>query len=99
MLAVNYKIPVRSITLFIFGGIAQIGAEPPDPAAEFWIAIAGPIVSFALAGLFGLVQPAFAGVAPLLALAKYLAYIKLSLSNEFIVGRGSYENGGTLLKH
>jgi Zn-dependent protease/CBS domain-containing protein len=75
VLAMHYKIPVRSITLFIFGGIAQIGAEPPGPAAEFWIAIAGPVVSFGLAALFALLQPVFTGVAPLLALAKYLAYI------------------------
>jgi Zn-dependent protease/CBS domain-containing protein len=75
VIAMRYKIPVRSITLFIFGGIAQIGAEPPSASAEFWIAIAGPIVSFALAIFFGLLQPVFTAVAPLLALAKYLAYI------------------------
>ena len=49
VVALRYKIPVRSITLFIFGGVAQIAAEPPSAMAEFWIAIAGPIVSFALA--------------------------------------------------
>jgi len=80
VLAMHYKIPVRSITLFIFGGIAQISNEPPGPVAEFWIAIAGPIVSFALAALFGLLQPVFTGVAPLLALAKYLAYINGALA-------------------
>ena len=42
----RYKISVRSITLFIFGGVAEIGAEPPSAAAEFWIAIADPVVSF-----------------------------------------------------
>ncbi len=57
VVAMRYKIPVRSITLFIFGGVAQIGAEPPGAMAEFWIAIAGPVVSFALAILFGLLQP------------------------------------------
>jgi Zn-dependent protease/CBS domain-containing protein len=75
VVAMRYKIPVRSITLFIFGGVAQIGAEPPSAAAEFWIAIAGPLVSFALALVFGLLQPFVSAVAPLLALAKYLAYI------------------------
>jgi len=75
VVALHYRIPVRSITLFIFGGVAQIATEPPSAVAEFWIAIAGPVVSFALAILFSLLQPVFAGLAPLLALAKYLAYI------------------------
>jgi Zn-dependent protease/CBS domain-containing protein len=75
VIAMRYKIPVRSITLFIFGGVAQIGAEPPSAMAEFWIAIAGPVVSFALAIFFGLLQPVLTPIAPLLALAKYLAYI------------------------
>jgi Zn-dependent protease len=35
VVAMRYKIPVRSITLFIFGGVAQIGAEPPSAIAEF----------------------------------------------------------------
>jgi len=75
----HYKIPVRSITLFIFGGVAQIGAEPPSAMAEFWIAIAGPATSFALALVFGLLQILVSGLSPLLALAKYLAYINGTL--------------------
>ena len=75
VVAMRYKIPVRSITLYVFGGVSQIGAEPPTALAEFWIAIAGPAVSFALAILFGLLQPALSGLAPLLALAQYLTYI------------------------
>jgi Zn-dependent protease len=77
--AIRYKIPVNSITLYIFGGIAQIGSEPPSAIAEFWIAIAGPLVSFGLAIIFLLLQSVFTGVAPLLALAKYLAYINATL--------------------
>src|SRR5512136_3391206 len=64
VVALRYKIPVRSITLFIFGGVAQIGAEPPNAVAEFWIAIAGPVVSFALALLFGLLQTIIGSLAP-----------------------------------
>lgn len=79
VVALRYKIPVRSITLFIFGGVAQIGAEPPSAISEFWIAIAGPLTSFALALFFGLLQPVVSAFAPLLALAKYLAYINGTL--------------------
>jgi Zn-dependent protease/CBS domain-containing protein len=80
VVAQRYRVPVRSITLFIFGGVAQIAAEPPNAAADLWIAIAGPIVSFALAGLFGLIQSAFTSLSPLLALMKYLALINGSLA-------------------
>jgi Zn-dependent protease len=79
VVALRYKIPVRSITLFIFGGVAQIGAEPPSAIAEFWIAIAGPVTSFALALFFGLLQSMVGSLAPLLAIAKYLAYINGAL--------------------
>ena len=79
VVALHYKIPVNSITLFVFGGVAQIGAEPPSASAEFWIAIAGPVTSFALALVFGLLQYLVGALAPLLALAKYLAYINGTL--------------------
>ena len=79
VVALRYKIPVRSITLFIFGGVAQIAAEPPSAISEFWIAIVGPIVSFGLALFFGVLQSLLGAVAPLLAVAKYLAYINGAL--------------------
>jgi Zn-dependent protease/predicted transcriptional regulator len=78
--ALRYNIPVCSITLFIFGGVARIGAEPPSATAEFRIAIAGPIVSLLLAVIFYLVQPLVAGIEPILGLAKYLAYINFALA-------------------
>jgi Zn-dependent protease len=79
VVALRYKIPVRSITLFLFGGVAQIGAEPPSAIAEFFIAIAGPLVSLALAIVFYAAQPLIAEMEPLLGLAKYLAYINMAL--------------------
>lgn len=80
LIALRYKITVRGITLFIFGGIAEITTEPPYAAAEFWIAIAGPLASFALAFFFRLLQTFFAGMTPLLALARYLAIINGSIA-------------------
>lgn len=80
VVARRYKIPVRRITLFIFGGVSQIEAEAATPGADFRIAVAGPLVSLGLAGRFTILQPAVAGVSPLLALARNLAYITLALA-------------------
>ena len=52
-MAVRNGIPVKGITLFIFGGVAQITREPSKPGVEFRVAIAGPVVSIILAGIFG----------------------------------------------
>jgi Zn-dependent protease/CBS domain-containing protein len=79
VVAIRYKIPVRSITLFVFGGVAQIGAEPPSAVAEFWIALAGPVVSLSLAILFSALKHVTTGIEPMLGLVKYLAYINFAL--------------------
>jgi Zn-dependent protease len=79
LIALRYKVPVRSITLFILGGISQITREPPNAKAGFLIAIAGPMTSFALAGLFTLAQRAFGSVASFFAVLKYLATINAVL--------------------
>jgi Zn-dependent protease len=79
IVARHYGIPVSSIKLFVFGGVSQIEAEPPSAKVEFVMAVVGPLVSFALAGVFAGLSAAFTSVAPLLALAKYLAYINAVL--------------------
>ncbi len=48
IVARHQGIPIRSIRFFIFGGVAQMDTEPSSPKAEFFMAIAGPISSFAL---------------------------------------------------
>jgi Zn-dependent protease len=53
-------LPIRRITLYLFGGMAEIDGEPATPAAEDLVAVAGPLVSVFVAG----VAAAFAGLAP-----------------------------------
>jgi Zn-dependent protease len=77
--AQRFGIKVRSIRLFIFGGVAEIAAEPPSARIEFLIAVAGPAVSFALAAFLAALQPLLASVEPLGGMVKYLAYMNLAL--------------------
>lgn len=48
LVARHYKIPIGGITLFIFGGVAELKEESPSPKVEFWTAIVGPVASFLL---------------------------------------------------
>jgi Zn-dependent protease len=77
-----YELPVRGITLFIFGGVAQMEGQPREPKAEFLMAIAGPIVSIVLAGLFygALVGAVNLGADLVASLALYLTYLNLALA-------------------
>lgn len=51
-----FNLKVGSITLFVFGGVAELERDPEDAKSEFWIAIAGPIMSFLLAGAFWILK-------------------------------------------
>ena len=98
VMALRYHIPVRSITLFVFGGIAQISREPGKPAHEFNIAIAGPLVSAALGGLFyglqWLTRDALEGIATL---GGWLGGINLMLA-VFNLVPGFPLDGGRILR-
>lgn len=50
-----YGLNARRVTLFFFGGVAQIGREADDPATEFRVALAGPLASLVLAALLTMV--------------------------------------------
>ncbi len=55
LVARHYGMSIKGITLFIFGGVAEMDEEPPSAKTEFFMAIAGPLASFALAiGFSGL---------------------------------------------
>lgn len=78
--ALHAGIPVPDITLFLFGGVSRIEQEPKTPSVELRVALAGPLMSFALAGGFWLAARAAAG-GPWLAhvIFSYLAWINLAL--------------------
>src|SRR4030042_6750261 len=48
LVARNYGISMKGITLFIFGGVAEMEDDPPNPRAEFFMAIVGPLSSAAI---------------------------------------------------
>ena len=73
-------IPMRGITLFIFGGVAEMDAEPPSAGSEFRMAAAGPLASFALGGVLLLVGYLVPLPASLAALFAYLATINIVLA-------------------
>lgn len=52
LVARRYGMDVRGITLFIFGGVSQTSEEPKSATEEFWMAAAGPAMSFVIAGFF-----------------------------------------------
>lgn len=55
LVAKAQRIKVESITLFFFGGVAGIESEDLKPCSEFMMAVAGPLFSLLLAGLFYLI--------------------------------------------
>ena len=82
VVATRYGLPMKGITLFIFGGVAEMRDEPANPKVEFLMAIVGPIASFFIAFLCaataGFVVPAGRYELPR-AVLEYLAFINLAL--------------------
>lgn len=78
-----YGLEIKGITLFIFGGMAEMKNDPENATTEFMMAIAGPIASFVLAGAFYLTAMVGAVIglgATIIAVAGYLAYINTILA-------------------
>ena len=86
----------RSITLFIFGGVSNLGGEAKEASTEFWVAIVGPLTSFALAGLaFGVT--AVIDEPRIDLVASYLVYINVVLGL-FNLVPGFPLDGGRVLR-
>ncbi|TVQ52218.1 MAG: site-2 protease family protein [Phycisphaerales bacterium] len=78
LVAQRYGMRMGGITLFIFGGVAEMQDESPSAKVEFWVAIAGPIVSVAIAvvcWLGGMIGERTFDHVPTVAVLNYLALI------------------------
>jgi Zn-dependent protease/CBS domain-containing protein len=95
--AIRQKIDVKSITLFIFGGLANLEKESETPAEAFWVAIAGPIVSIILFAIATTIYCVTAASGPLAAILSLLASVNLTLAL-FNLIPGLPLDGGNILK-
>lgn len=81
LVAIGQGEEVRSITLFIFGGVARITEEPDEPLKELLMAIVGPLFSVVTGVAFGILWFLTRGlIQPVSALARYLSMINVSLA-------------------
>lgn len=82
-------IPVRHITLFLFGGVANLQQEPRSPRAEFAMAIVGPITSIVIGVICLLLAGVFAGLSMDTAANPSLAFAALSPLTTLLLWLGS----------
>ncbi|WP_147108297.1 site-2 protease family protein [Tateyamaria sp. syn59] len=81
--AKRFGVQTRSITLFLFGGVAELAREPSKALHEFWIALAGPVMSLVLAAFFALLAAlvgATVGEGAMVAVLHYLALVNVVLA-------------------
>lgn len=97
LVARSQGINVKSITLFLFGGIASIEQESKTPGQAFQVAIAGPLVSITLWLLLSLVAYFLLPESPIRVLSQSLAGINLVLAL-FNLIPGLPLDGGQILK-
>ncbi|HYX15400.1 MAG TPA: site-2 protease family protein [Nostoc sp.] len=95
--AIRQGIDVKSITLFIFGGLASLEKESKTPGEAFWVAIAGPLVSFLLCGIVTVIGVTTTASGPLAAILGVLASVNLALAL-FNLIPGLPLDGGNILK-
>ena len=97
ILARHYGMPVKRITLWMLGGLTELGGEPPSPRADAAIAAAGPTTSLALGGVFGALAWLSGGSGLIGAALVWLAAVSLLLG-VFNLLPGAPLDGGRLLR-
>ena len=82
LVARNFGLPIKGITLFVFGGVAHMEEEPPSAKAEFLMAIAGPVSSVLLGIVFYVLRTVgnIAWPLPVTGVLGYLAFINWILA-------------------
>jgi len=99
IVARRFGLPMKGITLFIFGGVAEMHEEPQSPKSEFFMAVAGPVSSVFLAGILFLIQRAGKSInwpGPVNAVLVYLAWLNLILAGFNLVPAFPLDGGRIL---
>jgi Zn-dependent protease/CBS domain-containing protein len=99
LVARQFGMPMKGITLFIFGGVAEMNEEPPSAKAEFFMAIAGPISSVILAGILysmGVLGKRVAWPGPVVGVLSYLALLNVILAGFNMVPAFPLDGGRVL---
>jgi Zn-dependent protease len=83
LVARRFGIPMKGITLFIFGGVAEMSEEAPDAKAEFWMALVGPASSLLMSAMFFVISRYGEGAGwpvPAVGVITYLTWINIALA-------------------
>jgi len=94
--AIKEGIPIKKITLFIFGGVAQMEKEPEKAKAELRIALIGPAMSIALAFLFWLLYQFLPPELPLAQMIWFLARLNLIVGTVNLIPAFPLDGGRVL---